>query len=174
MTVGDFVTLISGWALGLLTMYFPLRQQRKQAQRAEDRANREAAASFLESVAGSLRCIERELRERKVPPHDCGHKFETLLRDHYKQTLQPHLNDEARKELDELKKLANQARLVDGQIYEALREVGLTESEAASGVHEGIHDPAKDPVQEKWLIRMRQVAGELEGQAAGLASRPQV
>ena len=173
MTASDFVPLISGWALGLLTMYFPLRQQRKQAQRAEDRANREAAASFLASVAGSLRCIERELSERK-PPHECGHKFELLLRDYYEQTLGPYLNDQARKDLRELKELANQARLIDGQIYQALREMGLTESEAASGAHEGIHDPAKDPVQEKWLIRMRQVAGELEGQAAGLASRPQV
>jgi hypothetical protein len=36
--VGDIVSLISGWILGLLTMYIPLRQQRLQAQREEARA----------------------------------------------------------------------------------------------------------------------------------------
>jgi len=203
MTAGDVLTLISGWAIGLLTMYFPLRQQRLQAQwekerakreeerakreeeranreeeranREEERANREEAASFLQTVADALRCIERDLRERRLPPHDCGHKFELLLEDYYQQKLQPYLEDDrVRNQLGELRELARQARAVDEDIYRALHDMGLTESQAASGDYEGLPDPANDPVQGEWLRNMQGVAGELEGLAAGLASRQRV
>jgi len=147
------------------------KREEQRAQRAEDKANRARAASFLREVASALDCIERELRERRLPPHKCGHKFDALLDNYLEENLQPYLGAEVQKHLRELKNLSSKAHHIDAKIYDRLQQMGLTESEASNYAFEEHPKVANDPVKESWLIESQRVVGELEAAAAGLEGK---
>jgi hypothetical protein len=85
-----------------------------QVDHEREKARRASTAIFLKDIAEAMQGMAAKLKAKEVPTYE-GNKFNTLL-ESYEDAVRPYLEDQVRKDIDDLKKLASRAIHIDSDI----------------------------------------------------------